>query len=277
MPKKIKIVNDFAIDYLQLGNRIINEVRQLTPYGAGNQKDDVYRTSNLVAQRTWAAQNAKATVPLQENPLKPLTTVHPQREAATAIAAGAGNCDQQGALAYCLLRKTLGPEFVVHLIVNTGSHHVYAAYEPVGFPEYRTVVDPWPTFGQAALAGDSYFGADDKFIAKSGYGKAGKVEDGASGLNKARYIPMVAHIDNELVNIENYRNTNQSAIDAAPWHQQFTTTERELVYSSSTGVEVRLPHARALVPPIPAPAAPPSGSGSGSGSVSGSVVINIGP
>jgi hypothetical protein len=131
-----------TLDLLKFGDEVIARVRQLVPYGAGNQKVDFAKTAGGAAHRTAAAQQTYGT-----------DWSRPMRNAAATMKFGAGNCQDQAAVTYLCLRESLGAGNEVSFCVAGQTHHSFAT---IGIPntdseEKVVVVDPWPIHPQSVL------------------------------------------------------------------------------------------------------------------------------
>jgi hypothetical protein len=135
-------VSQEVLDLLKLGDQVIAKVRALVPHGAGNQSDDHKRTSGQSAHRTALVQRTYGT-----------DWSRPMRNAAATIKFGAGNCQEQAAVAYLFLRESLGAGYKVTYCVAWNAKHSFAT---IGVPntdseEKVVVVDSWPIHAQAVL------------------------------------------------------------------------------------------------------------------------------
>jgi hypothetical protein len=127
----------------------IDKVKELLPFGAGNNQ-----RADASDQTKWNA--ALATAAAQQ--LNPHMTTFPKLGPlrATSLIAGAGNCQEQAAIAHSLLRESLSSEHRVAFAsrrVSPGGnfdHHFVAAWHKDS-PETRVIADPWPLQAQAVL------------------------------------------------------------------------------------------------------------------------------
>src|SRR4051794_7869733 len=92
------LVSKEVKDAIDLGNNIITLVRQLLPHGAGNQQFNQEESRGWSRYLTGQAQMATQSV-------GPWTS--PGKVAGAFIKYGAGNCQDQAAVTYLLLREWL--------------------------------------------------------------------------------------------------------------------------------------------------------------------------
>jgi hypothetical protein len=133
-------VTDPILQLIQLGDQVIKEVRTLLPNGAGNQQFDFDRTGGQSSYSTELAQ--KFYGPDWDRPL---------RNAGAAITFGGGNCQEQAAVAYSLLREKLNNGLNASFCVSRPYKHSFAA---IGNPltdvsDSVIIVDAWPKFAQS--------------------------------------------------------------------------------------------------------------------------------
>lgn len=148
-----KFVGYTAAKRLELGGQVIKDVRQMLPYGAGNQIADSQRTGGESSGRTVLAMQDAGKLQGQEGVIRNLL-----RMAGAAVTWGAGNCQEQAAVTYTVLRSKCDAKTKVSYCIHSGSHHVFAAIgEPLVDPAGEVViVDPWPINAQALLWEDHF-------------------------------------------------------------------------------------------------------------------------
>jgi hypothetical protein len=155
---------------LKFGDHVIEAVRELVPWGAGNQE------WNLEATKGWAQFLVGLT---QTTADSPKNWTRPMRVAGSTVAFGAGNCQDQAAVAYLLLRETVPADWQVSFCVAYENMHAFAA---VGVPntdpdDKVVIVDSWPEKAQAVLWKHHFCRTDKNFVVlrhKPG-GKSGKL------------------------------------------------------------------------------------------------------
>lgn len=206
-------VSKETLELLTLGDQVIARVRQLVPYGAGNQKHDFQRTNQQSGYRTMLAQKTYGS-----------DWARPMRNAAATIKFGSGNCQEQAAVAYLCLRESLPSTVMVAFCVAWKTKHSFATIgNPTGGDEEKVVVvDAWPVNAQAILWKHHFCRHDQQFQVmrcKPGVQGSGKTKiDTAkvkhySGVNK----------DKELV---------MALFDAPPnptWNHQWCATAKEMI------------------------------------------------
>lgn len=194
----MKMVSNSAMELLQKGNWIIQEVKRLAPHGSGNNHrdhpdpaaacDTSFRT-NAVLDHTNSMVKSKT------NQIVPNDWNRPMRRAAYVIAFGAGNCQDLAALAYCYCRDSFSEHANLKFVVNRSFGHAYVI---VKLGEDEIVVDPWPLHAQAVMIGDHFCGADYSEVQKQGTGialalaagtKASRVQEATSRSSKLYWTP----------------------------------------------------------------------------------------
>jgi hypothetical protein len=112
----------------------------------------------------------------------------PLKNGGVTAAFGAGNCQDQGALTYTILRSVLSKREVASFCVNNTIHHSFATIgDPENSPPTHVVcVDPWPIKAQAVLVQDHFCKKGLQVITgKTRYSKpGGKDPDYMSRLTK---------------------------------------------------------------------------------------------
>jgi len=80
------------------------------------------------------------------------------RMSGAAVTWGAGNCQEQAAVTYAVLRSTCDDQTKISYCIHNGEHHVFSAIgEPLVDPANAVViVDPWPINAQALLWEDHF-------------------------------------------------------------------------------------------------------------------------
>lgn len=180
-----------ALARLQIGDAVIQRVKQqLVPHGAGNQKWDLSRTSGHAGRLTGLVHSAYGS-----------DWARPMRNAGATMKYGAGNCQEQAAVAYLLLRELVDGATDVSFCVAWATKHSFAA---IGIPNTDAdtevvIVDPWPRFAQAVLWRDHFCRNDSKLQVlrtKKG-GKTGKIDKAAAKYQHINY-------DKELLFLTDY-------------------------------------------------------------------------
>lgn len=138
---------------LKLAETIIMQVRSLLPYGAGNQIADSQRTMGQFTGRTALAMKDAGVMQGQQGVIKNL-----MRMAGAAANWGSGNCQEQAAVTYCVLRETLPSTAKISYCTHNSIHHVFATIgELLVDPANQVViVDPWPINAQAVHWDDHF-------------------------------------------------------------------------------------------------------------------------
>jgi hypothetical protein len=162
---------------LDIGNDVIQKCRAIVAFGAGNQDDTIRDTGGWSSLLTGAVQNNPNYVWNQ-----------PLRNGAVTSAFSAGNCQDQGAVTYTILRSVLSKNEIAAFCVNNAIKHSFAT---IGDPERMQhdkviCVDPWPLKPQAVLLTHHFCRNGLKVITgKSRYAKpGGKNPDFMARLNK---------------------------------------------------------------------------------------------
>jgi hypothetical protein len=127
---------------LDIGDDVIKKCRAIVVMGAGNQKAGIVKSKGVSSILTGAVQNNPNYVWNQ-----------PLKNGGVTAAFGAGNCQDQGALTYTILRSVLSKREVASFCVNNTIHHSFATIgDPERSPPTQVVcVDPWPIKAQAVL------------------------------------------------------------------------------------------------------------------------------
>gem|GEM_PF-3833082 len=178
---------------LQLGDAVIKRVKQLVPHGAGNQVYDTKRTYGHSERLTGLAQKAYGS-----------DWHRPIRNAGATMKYGSGNCQDQAAIAYLLLREMTDGATDVSFCVSWGFKHSFAA---IGIPNTDpdtavVIVDPWPRFAQAVLWKDHFCRNDAKLAVlrtKKG-GKAGKIDKAVARYQHINYEKEILFLDDYPAN-----------------------------------------------------------------------------
>lgn len=157
-------------DLLDLGDYVISLVRELLPHGAGNQKFNQKKTHGW---GTYLTNTAQAVADTSNN------WTRPSRVAGAFIKYGAGNCQDQAAVTYLLLREWLSDKEEASFCVANATHHSFAA---IGVPgvdpdDQVVIVDPWPEHAQAVLWKHHFCRKDSAFqvLRHKPGGKEGKI------------------------------------------------------------------------------------------------------
>jgi hypothetical protein len=145
-----------------VGDKVIRDVKSLVPYGAANQKSDVKNSDHNgeTVSRTMLAHKMSTRIGGFQQTANGLVMAHFMRMAGAALTFGAGNCQDQAAVAYSLLRERVDDKtyvsFCVYRTLLFG--HAFAAIgRPYVDPDDEVViVDPWPIHAQAVLWKDHF-------------------------------------------------------------------------------------------------------------------------
>lgn len=199
---------------LAVATRVIQLAKQLLPMGAGNQRADVQRTGGA----SW-----HLTGMVQQNPnyvwTKPLSS------GTITAAYGAGNCQDQAAVVYTILRSEVSAIEKISFCVHQGIHHSFTTIgEPLVDPKNEVVVvDPWPINTQAVLWEDHFCFATSINVA-AGFSKirtktGGKAQTYQQRLQKHNYAP---YAQQWRVYHQNQVN-DVDAINSSPgmWNHQY--------------------------------------------------------
>lgn len=207
MPEDYYVTKDQG-KLLLIGNKVIEIIKGLTPYGSGNQLDTEYVASHI---------RTAATYSFMENPDNN-SLLRPRRILEIARRTGAGNCDQLGAMAYALCRDYLSPEYHSAWIATDAHTFALIGHNSHG-PEEAIAVDAWPQIPQAVLY-KHHFCYGMKFttyVANTGTGRGSyKESKAAKGLN----VKMTQQWNDIFNNaeIQNWRYENNNVVK--PWKNQ---------------------------------------------------------
>jgi hypothetical protein len=151
MPKVTKT----RMNMLNFGDQTIQYVKYRLPFGAGNQQWDLIRGgAQQVSDRAGAAQTLTTSLQNGDPNL-----VSARKRSGAALTYGAGNCQEQAAVAYTYMRRmSPEPAYWFHYIACHQWKHVFAAIsEDQNIVADRTViVDPWPANAQAVRWEDHF-------------------------------------------------------------------------------------------------------------------------
>jgi hypothetical protein len=147
MPFKFKAVTAKTKRLIDLGNQVIRDCRALIAMGAGNQVQDVASSQGRSHYFTSVVQKNRNYV--WDRPL---------RNGGVTCAYGAGNCQDQAAVTYTILRSKLTAGENTSFCVNWAIKHSFATIGTPGTdPENEVIcVDPWPIKPQALLLKDHF-------------------------------------------------------------------------------------------------------------------------
>ncbi len=113
---------------IRVAQSAVNETRRLLRNGIGNQRASILSTGGASAEETTRARSSYIPDP---NPI-----IWIAQQAISAIRAGAGNCDENGAVAFCLLHCWhVGP-----ISFAQGIGHTFAL---IHAGQNGVLVDPW--------------------------------------------------------------------------------------------------------------------------------------
>src|SRR5712671_1098016 len=124
---------------LDIGDDVIKKCRAIVVMGAGNQKTNITQSKGLSSILTGAVQSNANYVWNQ-----------PLKNGGVTAAFGAGNCQDQGALTYTILRSVLSKSETASFCVNNTIKHSFATIgDPEKDPPTQVIcVDPWPINAQ---------------------------------------------------------------------------------------------------------------------------------
>ncbi len=199
---------------------VIEEVRRLLPHGAGNQKIHQSVTNGWAQYLTDMAQ-AAADINNQ--------WTRPSRVAGAYVKYGAGNCQDQAAIAYLLLRERLSKKYEASFCVAPTIHHVFAA---IGVPKVDpddevVIVDPWPIMAQPVLFKHHFCRKDKGFevLRHKPCGREGK-------LDKA--IARFEHIN--FKKDEDYPAYNYQVRTEGNWNHKFCCSHSRIMQYYTEGI-----------------------------------------
>jgi hypothetical protein len=166
---------------IKVGDDVIRRVRELLPLGAGNQKFDHKAAQGQIQKpgsQTYLAHKAyEGHYP------------HAQHVAGAAMKHGAGNCQEQAAVAYLLLRERLDGSRNVAFCYSDAYKHCFAAIgNPTsGKAEEVVIVDSWPKYTQALRWIDHFcYPHVGVYACKPGVGGEGKIARAKSKYENAK-------------------------------------------------------------------------------------------
>jgi FYVE zinc finger len=147
MPFKFKSVSTETKRLIDLGDQVIRDCRAIVAMGAGNQVQNVAKTQGKSAYLTAAVQSDQK-----------YQWDRPLRNGTVTVAYAAGNCQDQAAVTYTILRSKLTAAEQTSFCVNNAIHHSFATIGVPGTdPEDQVIcVDPWPIKAQAILLEDHF-------------------------------------------------------------------------------------------------------------------------
>jgi FYVE zinc finger len=139
MPFRFKAVSAETKHLIDLGDEVIRDCRALVKFGAGNQKQNVLQSHGISAYLTAKVQTCVNRA--YDRPL---------RTASITCAYSAGNCSEQAAVAYTILRSKLTAAHAISVLASEPFEH---AFVTIRSPHNAEVVcvDPWPINTQALL------------------------------------------------------------------------------------------------------------------------------
>lgn len=246
----MKIVSNIQLAELQIADRIIAAVKNLTPFGSGNieQADSdsnkaAYLRTQFVYDYTDQMMIYKPRVGWSK------LWAHPRYTAIATEVSRAGNCDQLGAMAYYLCREQFPPNYTA-AYVGGGGHTFALVGKTAEMPctangcirisawKKAIAVDPWPPLAQAVLYEDHFmFGADIRM-------RKSNVCLGHA-INRDKYTSVRADMEKAL--IQYLWDIRHSSIPAQ--HTYYTN-----MYTAKIGARIAYVN---LPPPPPPPLPPP--------------------
>lgn len=213
----LKVSGDL-LRLIRTGDAVIREARTLMPHGAGNQTSD-HRHHPESGPRTAATQIAYAQVGgVAFNAAKP------QIIGGAALAFESGNCQDQAAVVYLLLREKLDANYIVSYGCAPGYHHSFCLVRHALTLSHDGVVavDSWPKYAQAVRWVDHFTYPDwQLYVEKNGAGVAGKIAAARQKYNnQAAYVAVA----NQAVQTGPYQPS---------WnHKWASRSQQVLVYDS---------------------------------------------
>lgn len=203
-----KAVTDEQMQLLGTGDLIISRVKELLPFGSGNQvsSSNAFPSgeNRVLTQLAYGYYNC----------------AKPRHTAIGALVAKSGNCDQMGAMSYVLCREALPPNCTVAWV--TGPGHSFAIVGVAGWSiDHCVAVDPWPIKAQAVLYGDHFMnGSTLNFLAQK------NCKGQAVDMNK--YQGMISGIQNHRNTIE-LSNWQSSPPSFSTYDHQYCTADGSIM------------------------------------------------
>jgi hypothetical protein len=147
MPIRFKAVSAETKRLLDVADQVNRACRALVAMGAGNQRPNVSASQGRSHYLTGEVQSHPNYV--WDRPL---------RNGGVTCAYGAGNCQDQAAVTYTILRSTLSGAETTSFCVNWVIKHSFATIGIPGTDPANEVVcvDPWPIHCQAVLLEDHF-------------------------------------------------------------------------------------------------------------------------
>jgi hypothetical protein len=214
-------VNKKVMGLIDLGNEVITMVRELLPHGAGNQKFNQTKTRGW---GTYLTDTAQAVADTAHN------WSRPGRVAGAFIKFGAGNCQDQAAVTYLLLREWLSARQEASFCLAGSTHHAFAA---IGVPntdpnDQVVIVDPWPEMAQAVLWKHHFCRKDGAFqvLRHKPGGRADKISKAV-----ARYERISFKKD------EDYPAYDWATRDEGTWNHRWCSTNAEQIDYFTVGIK----------------------------------------
>jgi hypothetical protein len=225
MPFRFSAVSAELKRLLDIGDDVIRKSRALVVMGAGNQKANIVKSKGVSSVLTGAVQNNANYVWNQ-----------PLKNGGVTAAFGAGNCQDQGALTYTILRSVLSKNEIASFCVNNGERHSFATIgDPERSPPTQVVcVDPWPIKAQAVLLDDHFCRNGLQVITGKGrYSKpGGKDPDYMQRL--AKHAPSSEllglwklYVDNNSFDVEAVLKYTDGA--GALWQQEYCSNDNSII------------------------------------------------
>lgn len=173
---------------LRTAQSVIDVVKENLSSGTGNQKTDFMLTQGQSYQRTIAARHVRDADFRGDN----------QAIVKSALAARAGNCGEQSALAMAYLSNMELDRPIFTLAAANHPDHQLNVIGDLREPRKAVIVDSWPVFARAHLADNAALRPDPSRVLDVHYpGSPPKMDLGNFGaverLNNAR----VAHINQQ--------------------------------------------------------------------------------
>jgi hypothetical protein len=211
MPIRFKAVNAETKRLIDLGNQVIRDCRALIAMGAANQVQNVSASLGRSHYLTGVVQNHPNYV--WDRPL---------HNGGVTCAYGAGNCQDQAAVTYTILRSKLSAGETTSFCVNWGIKRSFATIGVPGTdPDNEVIcVDPWPINAQALLLED-HFCKNGLQVLR--YKRGGKNPNYMARLNK--HTPVDGLIVRQYADAHVW---DVNAINTSPgmWNHQYCSNNR---------------------------------------------------
>ena len=212
MPFKFKAISAETKRLIDIGNQVIRDCRAIVAMGAGNQVQNVASTQGRSAYLTAAVQSDQK-----------YQWDRPLRNGTVTVAYGAGNCQDQAAVTYTILRSKLTAAEQTSFCANYAIHHSFATIGVPGTdPEDQVIcVDPWPIKAQALLLEDHFCKVGVQVLRHKKGGKG----DYMQRLNKQKNKSSQATAKKQIANGSVF-NVNAIINSAGMWNHEYCSNNR---------------------------------------------------